>query len=84
MVGSQDTPYEKPAKEMVSPILKNLSYRRLVMIGDGLSDMQLAHNLAATAIFVRKELPTEAEFKSVRIDYDCRDLTGVQEVLTHL
>ncbi len=84
MVGSEDTPYEKPSKEMAMSILKKLTYDRLVVIGDGLSDMQLAQNLEAVSVFVRDMPPDLTEFKSVRIDFDCKNLNQVKEVLSQL
>lgn len=84
MVGSEDTSYEKPSKEMAMSILEKLEYDRLIVIGDGLSDMQLAKNLNATSIFVRDIPPAVDEFKNVRIDFDCKDLKQVKEVLQQL
>ena len=84
MVGSEDTPFEKPSKEMAMSILKKLTYDRLIVIGDGLSDMQLAQNLKAVSVFVRSVPPDLTEFQSVRIDFDCKDLNQVKEVLAYL
>lgn len=84
LVGAEDTFYEKPSKEMALSVLKRISYTRLIVIGDGISDMRLAKNLQAISVFVRKEPPDQSEFKDVHIDFDCKDLNQVKEVLSYL
>ncbi len=84
LVGEQDTPYNKPSKEIADFVLKNINYNQLIVVGDGLSDMCLAKNLVATAVFVRKEKACAREFKGIPIDFDCRNLSEVREVLNQL
>ncbi|MGN1063469.1 MAG: HAD family hydrolase [Alphaproteobacteria bacterium] len=69
----------KPEKSFVKRVLKGFSYDKVIVIGDGLSDMQTARVLQAVSIAVFDTLPLD-----VAADYRCADLWAVRRVLERL
>jgi HAD superfamily hydrolase (TIGR01549 family) len=76
--GSQDE-HAKPELEFAEKALKYFDYERLILIGDGLSDMQMANVLGATSICVFNNVSVD-----VKIDYRCSSLQDVKCVLKKL
>ncbi len=71
-------PLGKPEKAFILPLLKEFEPRKIILIGDGISDMMMAQNISATAILVHqlnKTLPHH---------YDCETLTDVRKRLEKL
>ncbi len=65
----------KPDPFFVQPILKQFHPDKILMIGDGQSDMDLARNIGATAVLVHR---TESDLPR---DYTCADLGAVLSLL---
>lgn len=81
LVGIGDTPYDKPDKRMIAPVLKRTAYSHLFVIGDGASDMQVAKNVDGISILVNDIIPDSADFKGLNIDFDCQNLSQVKVIL---
>lgn len=63
------SPLGKPEKAYVQPILDKYNPEKIIVIGDGESDMKLAQNIGATGILVRHfnpELPHDYFFKDFK------------------
>lgn len=73
--GSQDE-HAKPERSFAEKALKNFDYSQLILIGDGLSDMQMADVLGATSICVFNNISDD-----VKTDYRCPSLKDVKCVL---
>lgn len=84
IVGAGDVDDIKPSVLMVRKALEGLAYDQLIMVGDGVSDIEMAHRAKAVMIFVRKERPTPDMLDKGRVDFDCQDLKQVKEVLSSL
>lgn len=69
----------KPDKAFAAKALHGIVYDKIIVIGDGLSDMALAHALKAVSILVHP-VPS----LSVCSDYVCHDLTAVHTVLSQI
>lgn len=69
----------KPELSFADQALKGFSYDHLILIGDGISDMQMAKVLQATSIAVFDYIPA-----TIKTDYRCRDLFEVKKTLQSL
>ena len=76
--GSMDE-HAKPEKAFAEKALKHFDYDQLILIGDGLSDMQMADVLGATSICVFNNVP-----QTVKTNYRCASLSEVQIILSQL
>lgn len=76
--GSVDE-HAKPETEFAEKALQHFDYEHLILIGDGLSDMQMADVLGATSICVFNNVPN-----TVKTDYRCASLKEVKQVLEYL
>lgn len=68
----------KPEKAFVLPLLKEFEPQKVILIGDGISDMLMAQNMGATAIMVHQ--PN----KTLPHHYDCETLSDVKQHLERL
>lgn len=68
----------KPEKAFVLPLLKEFKPQKVILIGDGISDMIMAQNMGATAILVHQEN------KLLPHHYDCETLSDVKQRLKKL
>lgn len=59
VIGSDEINGAKPSLEFSTYALQGLSYDKIIVIGDGESDMKMAENLGATAVWVKHETITE-------------------------
>lgn len=73
--GSTDE-HAKPEQAFAEKALKKFKYEKLILIGDGISDMQMADVLGATSICVFDNVPT-----SVKTHFRCVSLEEVKSVL---
>ena len=73
--GSVDE-HAKPEKAFAEKALQHFDYDQLILIGDGLSDMQMADILGATSVCVFNNVA-----KTVKTDYRCASLKEVKQVL---
>lgn len=69
----------KPELAFAQKALQGFEYDRLILIGDGVSDIQMAHALNAVSICVFDYVP-----KDIRVDYRCATLFDVQQVLQEI
>lgn len=76
--GSVDE-HAKPEKAFADKALKHFDYDQLILIGDGLSDMQMAGVLGAISICVFNNVP-----ETIKTDYRCASLFEVQTILSQL
>lgn len=68
-------PLGKPDKAFTAPILDQFKPKKVILIGDGISDMLMARNMGARSILVHqpdKTLPHE---------FDCETLTSVCQII---
>lgn len=70
-------PLGKPDKAFVEPILEKFNPSKIVLIGDGISDMLMAQNINATAILVHRPDATD-----LPCHFSCETLKDVEAVLT--
>ncbi|MBR5130348.1 MAG: HAD family hydrolase [Alphaproteobacteria bacterium] len=76
--GSVDE-HAKPEIEFAQKALKHFDYEHLILIGDGVSDMQMADVLGATSICVFNNIP-----ETIKTSYHCASLKDVKRVLERL
>lgn len=79
VTGSDEEHGGKPEKRFADYALSGLEYDRLILIGDGISDMQMAQILGAVSIYLGPE-----ELSDYPIDYRCQTLKEVQDILSRL
>lgn len=73
-------PLGKPDKEFVAPFLEKYNPSKIVLIGDGISDMYMAKNIDATAVLVHR-----LDTNDLPYHYSCETLQDVESVLsTHI
>lgn len=73
-----NSPLGKPDKAFVQPLLEKINPERVILIGDGVSDMLMAQNMGATAIMVHQFDP------QLPYHYYCDTLSEVQVCLEGL
>lgn len=71
--------HAKPERAFAEKALKHFDYDRLILIGDGISDMQMAKVLGATSICVFHNVPT-----NIKTHYRCYTLSEVKHILERL
>lgn len=76
--GSTDE-HAKPERSFAEKALKRFDYDRLILIGDGMSDMQMANVLGAVSICVFNNVP-----EAVKTHYRCASLHEVKYILEKL
>ncbi len=78
IIQGTNSPLGKPEPSFVEPILTKFNPEKIILIGDGVSDMLMAQNINATAIMVHQP------DKSLPFTYDCETLTEVKKQLTEI
>ena len=73
--GSTDE-HAKPELAFAQKALQHFDYERLILIGDGISDMQMAQVLGATSICVFNNVP-----KTIKTHFRCESLQDVKHIL---
>ncbi|MBR4927487.1 MAG: HAD-IA family hydrolase [Alphaproteobacteria bacterium] len=76
IVGSDEVHGGKPDYRFAEYALQGMDYDRIIFIGDGLSDMQMASVLGAISICVGHHVPYD-----VPVDYRCKTIKEVLPVL---
>ncbi|MDR2902351.1 MAG: HAD family hydrolase [Lactobacillales bacterium] len=76
--GSKGDGLYKPAAELAKKLLHGVSYEKILVIGDGASDMQFAKNLGGVGIFIRDTLP---EKEKIVFDHHAKDMRQLKEIL---
>lgn len=70
-------PVGKPDMEFIEPILETLKPKKIIFVGDGVSDMLMAQKINATAILVHHK-------DDVPHDYYCNTLAEVKNLISQL
>ncbi len=78
IIQGTNSPLGKPSPEFVAPILKKFNPKKIILIGDGISDMLMAQNINAISIMVHQP------DKSLPYVYDCETLSEVKKQLAVL
>lgn len=76
IVGSDEIHGGKPERRFADYALQGIDYDRIIFIGDGLSDMQMASVLGAISICVGNHVPCD-----IKVDYRCETITDVVPIL---
>ncbi len=76
IVGSDEIHGGKPERRFADYALQGIDYDRIIFIGDGLSDMQMASVLGAISICIGNHVPDE-----IKADYRCKTITDVLPIL---
>ena len=70
-------PIGKPDLEFIEPVLQQIKPKKVIFVGDGVSDMLMAQKINATAILVHHK-------DEVPHDYYCHTLSEVKDLLSQL
>ena len=76
VIGSDEVHGGKPERRFADYALQGIDYDRIIFIGDGLSDMQMASVLGAISICVGNHVPCD-----IKVDYRCETITDVVPIL---
>ena len=81
--GAEQFPENKPSKVFTDNALKNYSdFDQLWSIGDGVSDIKMAHNYAGGRAILVATDPNAKEFADNPPDFWVKDLSEIQKILS--
>ena len=85
IIGAEEAIQDKPSKIFTDKAIENFTARDLIVsIGDGLSDVQMAHNYPNGVSILVFTNPNDREFKDEKPDYFAKNLTACKEILNNL
>lgn len=81
IIGAEDIAYSKPAKQFTDEAIEGYSFDQLLSIGDGKSDIKMAHNYEnGVGVLVWTD-PNTPEFNENKPDFSFATLADVQTFL---
>lgn len=84
MIGAEEASEDKPSKIFTDKAVEGLDVDLLISIGDGLSDVKMAHNYPdGVAVLVFTDA-NSGEFENQKPDYCAADLKACKKVLSSL
>lgn len=84
MIGAEEAPEDKPSKIFTDKAVEGLDVDLLISVGDGLSDVKMAHNYQdGVAVLVFTDA-NSGEFENQKPDYCAADLNACKKVLSSL
>jgi len=81
LIGAEDTPNDKPSKDFTDAALLGVDVEKIISIGDGKADIQMAHNYPNGIGVLVWTNPDSGEFNEIKPDYTAQTLTHVIELL---
>ncbi|MBQ8251219.1 MAG: HAD-IA family hydrolase [Alphaproteobacteria bacterium] len=81
LIGAEDTPNDKPSKDFTDAALLGFDVEKIISIGDGKADIQMAHNYPNGIGVLVWTNPDSGEFNEIKPDYTAQTLTHVIELL---
>ena len=82
IIGAQDTSNDKPSKAFTDVAIKDYQPEKIISIGDGKSDIQMAHNYQNGVAVLVWSNPLNAEFDQDKPDFVSPDLLSLKKILT--
>ena len=85
IIGAEEAPQDKPSKIFTDKAIETyLPVGLLVSIGDGLSDVKMAHNYPNGIAVLAFTNPDSVEFETEKPDYCAKDLRACKDILASL
>lgn len=81
VIGAEDTPCDKPSMAFTDAAIDGFMFDNIVSIGDGKSDIQMAHNYEGGVGILVWTNPKTAEFEHIKPDYAFGTLDEVMDFL---
>ena len=84
MIGAEEAAEDKPSKIFTDKAVEGLDVDLLISVGDGLSDVKMAHNYSdGVAVLVFTDA-NSSEFENQKPDYYASDLIACKKILSAL
>jgi len=84
MIGAEEAAEDKPSKTFTDKAVEGLDVDLLISVGDGLSDVKMAHNYSdGVAVLVFTDA-NSSEFENQKPDYCASDLIACKKILSAL
>ena len=81
IIGAQDTSNDKPSKTFSDSAIQGYQPKKIISIGDGKSDIQMAHNYQNGVAVLVWSNPLNEEFKQNKPDFVSPDLLSLKKIL---
>ena len=81
IIGAEDTDNDKPSKAFTDAAISGFDTKKIISIGDGKADIQMAHNYQNGIGILVWTNPDSGEFNEIKPDYTAQTLTHVIELL---
>ena len=82
VIGAEEAPEDKPSKVFTDKAIEDFGAKELlVSIGDGFSDVKMAHNYPDGISILAFTNPNSAEFTNEKPDYHVPNLAGCKAIL---
>lgn len=78
IIGAKDTDANKPSKDFTDAAISGFEFDKLISVGDGRSDIQMAHNYENGVGVLVWTNPDTSEFTEIKPDYAFATLDDVQ------
>ncbi len=84
IIGAEEAFQDKPSHFFTDKAIEGFTFKRLICIGDGYSDMKMAENYSDAIGILVGTNPADTEFQSVSVDYACSTLYELTNILEGL
>lgn len=81
LIGAEEADEDKPSKIFTDTALSGFNPQKIISIGDGKADIQMAHNYAGGVGILVWTNPNSAEFAEIKPDYAVDTLAEASEIL---
>jgi phosphoglycolate phosphatase len=81
LIGAEDADEDKPSKVFTDTALSGFNPQKIISIGDGKADIQMAHNYDGGIGILVWTNPNGSEFAEIKPDYAVENLAKASEIL---
>lgn len=81
IIGAEDAINDKPSKEFTDTALQGYNYQRIIAVGDGKSDIKIAHNYPNGIGVLVWTNPNSEEFDTDKPNFSIPDLISLKQIL---
>lgn len=81
LIGAEEADEDKPSKVFTDTALKGFDVQKIISIGDGKADIQMAHNYNGGIGILVWTNPNGSEFAEIKPDYAVETLSDIADIL---
>ncbi len=81
MIGAEEADEDKPSKIFTDTAIQGFDVDRIISVGDGKADIQMAHNYDGGIGILVWTNPNTQEFNEIKPDYSADSLKAVMDIL---